>query len=384
MDLSVPEELRMVQTTIRKFVESEVIPHERDYHDDYQLPEEIRIPLREKVKELGMWNLGVPEELGGGGLSTLGWCLSEVETFKTWLGCGVFDGGAPPLLYGASDYIKEKYLFPTLRGELRYSGGLTEPGAGGDLAGLATTAERDGDNYVINGSKLWNSWGYYCDYMVVLARMKGTQRREGVTYFIVDRDNPGFVRDRPIPMMGSCDTSESHFTDCVVPSVNRLSPEGEGWRYAQGIHLLRARIKNVSQTIGPAVRALEMSVEYANQRSTFGEPLANRQMVQAKLADSAIDIHTARTMMIDLAWKIDNGVEAGQELSMAKVFASEMSARVIDKAIQIFGAAGYSKDLPLERLYREVRRVQIIEGPNDIHRWMIARGLLKGHRKVVE
>jgi alkylation response protein AidB-like acyl-CoA dehydrogenase len=128
-----------------------------------------------------------------------------------------------------------------------------------------------------------------------------------------------------------------------------------------------------------------MAVEYANQRSTFGEPLANRQMVQAKLADSAIELHASRMMMIDLAWKIDNGVEAGQELSMAKVFVSETAARVIDKAIQIFGAAGYSKDLPLERLYREVRRVQIIEGPNtDIHRWMIARGLLRGHRKVVE
>ena len=147
---------------------------------------------------------------------------------------------------------------------------------------------------------------------------------------------------------------------------------------------MRARIRNVSQTIGPAERALEMAVEYANQRSTFGEPLANRQMVQAKLADSAIELHASRMMMIDLAWKIDNGVEAGQELSMAKVFVSETAARVIDKAIQIFGAAGYSKDLPLERLYREVRRVQIIEGPNDIHRWMIARGLLRGHRKVVE
>ncbi len=127
-----------------------------------------------------------------------------------------------------------------------------------------------------------------------------------------------------------------------------------------------------------------MAVGYANQRATFGQPLASRQMVQAKLADSAVELRATRMMMIDLAWKIGNGVKAGQELSMAKAFGFEMSARVIDKAIQIFGAAGYSKDLPLERLYRDVRRVQIIEGPNDIHRWMIARGLLRGHRKVVE
>ncbi len=383
MDLKIPEELRMVQTTVRKFVENEIIPYEREYHDDFELPDEIRLPLREKVKELGLWNLGTPTEFGGGGLNILGLLLAENETRKTWLSTRLFESGANPLLYGASDYLKEKYLYPTLSGELRGAWGLTEPGAGGDLAGITTNAQRDGDNYVLNGAKMWNGWGHRCDYMIVQARMKGTQRREGITLFIVDRNNPGFVVDRPIYMMGFSETSESHFDNCVVPSVNRLTPEGEGWGDAQG-HLSRTRVRNVAWCLGPAERALEMAVNYANQRSTFGEPLANRQMVQCKLADSMVEVHASRTMMIDLAWRIENGIDVRQELSMAKFYTSEMAARVIDRAIQIFGAAGYSKDLPLERLYRDVRAVQIIEGPNDIHRWVVARNLLRGFRKVVE
>ena len=384
MDLTIPEEIRMLQSTIRKLVDAEIIPHEREYHDDYELPDEIRLPLRKKVQALGLWNLGVPAELGGGGLNTVGWFLTEEETHRSWLSNRVFDSGVSPLLYDASDYIKEKYLYPTLRGELRGATGLTEPGAGGDLAGIATNAQRDGDNYVLNGAKMWNGWGHQCDYMVVLARMKGTQRREGVTHFIVDRGAPGFVVDRAIQMMGFSETSESHLEDCVVPSVNRLTPEGKGWGFAQGVHLSRSRVRNAAESLGPAVRALEMAVDYANQRSTFGEPLSSRQMVQCKLADSATEVYAARTMMIDLTWKIDNGQDVRHELSMAKVFVSEMAARVVDKAIQIFGAAGYSKDLPLERFYRDVRAVQIIEGPNDIHRWLVARNLLRGYRRVME
>ena len=383
MDLTIPEELRMVQTTVRRFVENEIIPYERDYHDALELPDEIRLPLREKVKELGLWNLGAPTELGGGGLNTLGWLLAECETYKTWLSTRLFESGANPMLYGASDYIKEKYLYPTLRGELRGAWGLTEPGAGGDLAGITTHAELDGDNYVLNGAKIFNSYGFYCDYMIVQARMKGTQRRAGITLFIVDRNTPGFVVDRPIAMMGFAETAELHLENCVVPSVNRLTPEGEGWGGAQG-HLSRTRARNVAWSLGPAERALEMAVDYANQRSTFGEPLANRQMVQCKLAESMVEIHASRTMMIDLAWRIDTGQDVRQELSMAKFYVSEMAARVIDRSIQIFGAAGYSKDLPLERLYRDVRAVQIIEGPNDVHRWVVARNLLRGFRKVVE
>ncbi len=382
MDLTIPEELRMVQATVRKFVENEIIPYEQDYHDDFELPDEIRLPLREKVKELGLWNLGTPTEFGGGGLNTLGVLLAENETRKTWLSTRLFESGANPLLYGASGYLKEKYLYPTLRGELRGAWGLTEPGAGGDLAGITTNAKLDGDNYVLNGAKMWNGWGHKCDYMIVQARMKGTQRREGINLFIVDRNTPGFVV-RPLYMMGFSETSESHFEDCVVPSVNRLTSEGKGWGDSQ-VHLSRTRVRNLAWSIGPAERALEMAVDYANQRSTFGEPLANRQMVQCKLAESMVEIHASRTMMVDLAWKIDNGQDVRQELSMGKFYVSEMAARVIDRAIQIFGAAGYSKDLPLERLYRDVRAIQIIEGPNDIHRWIVARNLLRGYRKVTE
>ncbi len=340
MDLTIPEELRMVQATVRKFVENEIIPYEQDYHDDFELPDEIRLPLREKVKELGLWNLGTPTEFGGGGLNTLGVLLAENETRKTWLSTRLFESGANPLLYGASGYLKEKYLYPTLHGELRGAWGLTEPGAGGDLAGITTNAKLDGDNYVLNGAKMWNGWGHKCDYMIVQARMKGTQRREGINLFIVDRNTPGFVV-RPLYMMGFSETSESHFEDCVVPSVNRLTSEGKGWGDSQ-VHLSRTRVRNLAWSIGPAERALEMAVDYANQRSTFGEPLANRQMVQCKLAESMVEIHASRTMMVDLAWKIDNGQDVRQELSMGKFYVSEMAARVIDRAIQIFGAAGYS------------------------------------------
>ncbi len=374
MDVSIPEELRMLQSTVRQFVENEVMPLEAEYHEE--LPPEVRDPLQAKLRELGLWALNVPEEHGGAGINTLGMALVAEDVYKSMLSRNLIGGNANPQLYSASDYLKEKYLYPVVRGEVRSAGALSEPNAAGDLGGIEMSATRDGDDYILNGTKVWINKGHLADHVFVLARMKDTQRHEGMTWFVVDSGTPGFEVSRVIPMMGETTTAELSFTDCVIPAAQRVTPEGGAWNVAQN-SLNRARFLIGAQVLGMSERCQAMAMEYSKVRTTFGQPLAERQAVQFMLAESEIDMYATRTMVHDAARRVDMGEDVQREAGMIKVFATEMASKVIDRAMQIHGAAGYSKDLVIEQYYRAVRAYRIFEGPNEVHRWRLARNMLR-------
>ena len=373
--VTIPEELRMLQSTIRQFVENEVMPHEADGYED-DLPLEIKEPLQAKLRELGLWGLGVPEEYGGAGINTLGGALVAEEVNRCMLSRNLIGGGADGRLYSSSDYLKEKYLFPTLRGELRGAGAFSEPNAAGDLGGIETNAVRDGDNYILNGTKTWVNNAHQADYVTVLVRMKGTTRRDGMTWFIVDAGTPGYEVGRVIPMMGYTTTAELFFSDCVVPAAHRLTPEGGAWGDAQE-SLDRNRMMIGARALGMAGRCQDMAIDYSKKRVTFGYPLAERQAIQFMLVESEIEMYATRAMVHQAAVNADLGTVSNREAAMIKIFASEMAGRVIDRALQIHGAAGYSKDMVIEQFYRAIRAFRIFEGANEIHRWRLARNMLR-------
>ena len=375
MDVLIPEELRMLQSTVRQFVENEVVPLESDYAEE--LPTDIRTQMQVKLRDMGLWALSVPEEYGGAGINTLGMTLVIEEVHKSMLSRNLIGGGVNPLLYGASDYLKEKYLHPVVRGERHSAGAFSEPGAAGDLGGIQTSYTRDGDDYVLNGTKIWITKGHEADHVVVLAREKGTERQEGVTWFIIDADTPGFEVSRVIPMMGQTTTAELQMTDCVVPSAHRLTAEGGAWSVAQK-SLNGLRLMNGPQVLGLAQRCQDLAVAYAMGRKTFGSLLSERQAVQSMIADSEIEMFATRSMVWQAAMKADRGEDVRREAQMIKVFATEMAGRVIDRSLQIHGAAGYSKDLVIEQYYRAVRAYRIFEGPNEVHRWRLGRNMMRG------
>ena len=213
MDALIPEELRMLQSTVRQFVENEVMPLEADY--DEELPPDVSAPLQVRLREMGLWALSVPLEYGGGGGDTLGMALVTEETHKSMLSRDLIGGGVNPLLYTASDYLKEKYLHPVVRGDVRSAGAFSEPSAAGDLGGIQTSFTRDGDDYILNGTKIWMNNRHEADHVVVPAREKDTERHEGVTWFIVDAEMPGSEVSRVIPMMGRTTTAELQMTPCA-------------------------------------------------------------------------------------------------------------------------------------------------------------------------
>jgi acyl-CoA dehydrogenase len=382
MEFALPEELRMVRSLLRKFVDENVIPLENDYPNadgDEDLPKDVRKGLQGKLRGLGLWAIDVPQEHGGAGLGALGGALVTEETHRSVLSRTLIGGGADPRFYNASDYLKEKYLYPTVRGEKKCRSAYSEPGAGSDLAGIQTTAERVGDGYVLNGTKIWLSED--ADYTLVLARMKGTKRREGMTWFVVDEGTQGLRITRRIPMMGHKTTIELLLDNCYVPEAQRLTPEGEAWGFAQE-SLNKTRVYIAGRCLGLAGRCIEMALSYAKVRQTFGAPLSDRQGVQFMLADAAIGLHATRMMMYHAAWRADRGEDVSHEASILKVFATEMAFKAIDAAMQIHGAAGYSKDMPIERFFRTVRAGRIYDGPNEIHRYVIARNLLRGYNTL--
>ncbi|MDO8671342.1 MAG: acyl-CoA dehydrogenase family protein [Dehalococcoidia bacterium] len=382
MDFTLPEELRLLRTTLRRFVEQELLPLENEYmHREGGLPPAIKEPLEQKVKDMGLWAYSAPVELGGAGLGLLATCVVIEEMSRVTIGDDLFGPNVPNLTILANNCNaeqREKYLDPCIRGEKRSCFALTEPGAGSDAAAIQTMAVRNGDNYVLNGTKVFISHVQKADFALVFAVTDREKRaRGGITCFIVDRGTPGFELTRVIETMGDGRPCEIVFQDCVVPASNVLGQVGLGFRVAQGRMGWR-RVEIAAECIGAAERSLKLMTDYANQRVTFGETLASRQAVQWMIADSAVEIHATRLMTYDAASKWDEGKEIRQEASMAKLYASEMAGRVVDRALQVHGGLGYTRDLPIEKMYRNLRVKRIIEGASEIHRFVIARNVLSG------
>lgn len=378
MDFAIPEEMKMLQQTVRRFVQEELVPLERGLGEELSREEQQR--LRKLAMDTGLFMMHVPSEYGGGDVNTLGMALVLEETAKTIVESEYILGIDQPinLMFNSTPEQKEKYLYPVVRGE-RYGGfALSEPNAGSDASGIQTTATRDGDNYIINGSKMWVSRMMIADFCILFATVDKTKRARGVTAFYVDKGTPGFQVVRPIETMGenhSRGPTELVFDNCVIPASNRLGDEGQGFRLAQA-RLGAQRTSIAARCVGISQRALDMSLAFSKQRVTFGEPLSSRQGLQWMFADAATQIHAARLMTWHCAWKWDQGEDVRKEASMVKLYASEMSSRILDMAIQVHGGLGYSKEMPLERMYRMNRMMRIVEGASEIHRNVIARELL--------
>ena len=387
MDFELPEEYRLLQETVRRFVRQELLPIEatvleRDTQGmtgEELVPPEVEERLLGVAREAGLWGLDVPEEFGGLNLGALPKCLATEELYKT-ITPFTFPPDAPNLhmlMQTCTPAQREKYLLPYARGEARSAIAISEPGAGSDPAGMQTSAVKHGDHWTINGRKIWISRAHVANFIIVMAvtdKAKGA--RGGITAFLVDKDTPGLVLQRQIPVIGGHAPWELVFEDMTVSDSHVLGTVGQGFAPMQ-LRLTVRRLEMGSWCVGLAQRCLDMMVAYAKQRVTFGQKLADRQAIQWFIADSATDIHASRLMVHHGAWKFDRGDDVRQEASMLKVFATEMATRVADRAMQMHGGMGMSKEMPLEFIYRRLRPMRIFEGPTEVHRWVIARKLLR-------
>ena len=383
MKLEMTQEQELITGMVRKFVREEIVPLELNLDPDAdELDPADRDRLVEKTKAMGLYGLGIPAEYGGPDIDLMTSTLIAIEMSQHRAGLyapcyGTFGGAGLAQLFEATDEQKEQYLFPTLRGEKRGFFGLSEPSGGSDPArAIQTKAERDGDDWIINGGKLWISGADKADYGLVFARTDKNKGRNGVTCFIVDTDNPGFHVRRVVHTLRSAHyATELQFEDMRIPHANILGEVNKGFAIASH-RLTRQRIPYAAGCLGVAIKAQEMALEYVPQRETFGAPLSSRQAIQWMLVDNEIDIKQATWITLEAAAKADNGEGFRKEAAMAKLVATEAGGRVVDRCMQMFGGLGVAKDLPLERWFREMRIRRIGEGPSEVQRHVIARELL--------
>jgi acyl-CoA dehydrogenase len=381
-----PEELRLLREQVRRVIQEDVIPAEsRIDPDDSELLGEDYLRISQKVKAAGLWAPGVPKRYGGGGLDTFTLCvlLEEMVQHRMGLyhpGAGVFGRPVPHSIWAGSEEQIQQYAVPAIRNGNYCFFAITEPTGGSDPAGaIRTTAVRRGDRYVLNGTKVFISHANLAKWGVVYARTDAQAGRKGISAFIVETATPGFAA-RPLrTIRTSAPANEVTFTDCEIPAAQLIGVEGQGLDLAFGL-LTANRFPYSAANIGIAAAAHKRAVEYANQRSTFGAYLADRQAIQWMLADSEMEIRGARWLIWEGAWKSDRGEDARVEASIAKVVSSEVLGRVIDRVVQIFGGYGVSKEFPFERWYREARVRRIGEGPSEVHRMVVARDLLRAGR----
>jgi acyl-CoA dehydrogenase len=383
MDFDLPAEVRLLRETVRRFVDRELIPLERTIVDDrHLLPPETMARLQAKARDIGLWLLDVPTKFGGAGLDLLSQCVVAEETGRTsalpFRTPEIFGPDVRPILYFCNDEQRERFLQPVLRGELRVCFAQTEPDAGSDPGSMKTRAVRDGNEYVLNGSKRFISSAGDADYAQVLAvtdPAKGA--RGGISCLMVDLRSPGVTVTPQGRLLVDDTTYEIAFTDVRVPVANRIGDEGQGFDLGQE-WITMGRIRgHGARPVGIAGRALEMMIGYSRQRVTFGAPLADRQAVQFMIADSAMELESTRLMVYRCAWEADQGRDVRDQSYMVKIMATEMAFRVLDRAIQVHGGMGLSSELPLEWWFRQIRSLRITEGATEVLRWRLARNLMR-------
>jgi (R)-benzylsuccinyl-CoA dehydrogenase len=353
---------------------------ERGMRDDPLLPPEVEHELTEKARAIGLWGIDVPEEFGGQAFGMLAKCV-VTEQLKHSIVHFVPPPDSPNL-YLLKEQCKgaqiDNYLMPYVRGEKKSCIALSEEGAGSDAAGIRTKAERVNGKWVINGAKMWISNARRSHFMIVVAVTDASKgSRGGMTAFLVDRETPGVSIPTSYPMIGEYHPYQVFFDNVELDDGQVLGEVGNAFVPITNRLGVR-RLDIASRCLGLAERCLEMMIEQANTRKTFGSLLADRQAIQWMIADSWQELEMVRLQVYQLAWKIDNGAkDFRRDGSMVKVQATELIGRVADRAIQLFGGMGLSKELPLEYIARSARVLRIVEGPSEVHRWVIARDLLK-------
>ena len=381
MNLNLTEEQQLLQRTVREFAETEIKPLARELDETGHFPRETF----RKAADLGLTGVAVPESEGGAGFDHISYSIVIEEISRVCASTGVILSVqnslyCDPIHRFGNEHQKKKFLLPFARGEKIGCYALTEPQAGSNAAALTTKAVKKGDRYIINGAKSWITNGGAADAAIVYVNTDPSKGERGITALVVERGTPGFKVGKEEKKLGINATActELSFTDCEVPVDNRIGNEGEGYKIALST-LDAGRIGIGAQATGIAQGALEQAVAYAKQRQAFGHPIADFQAIQFMLADMATEIDAARLLVRKAAWKQDTGARFSMEASIAKLFASETATRVTHKAIQVHGGNGYSREYPVERMYRDARITEIYEGTSEIQRLIIAAWVLKSY-----
>jgi acyl-CoA dehydrogenase len=374
MDFGLSHEQAMVVETVRGFVESELLPLEEQVERTGEVPRALGEAIRDKILRLGFYAPNIPEKFGGGGLDHVTFTLLERELGRASMALGVWWGRPSGILCAANEDQKERYLLPAVRGEKMDALAMTEPDAGSDVRGMKCAARRDGGDWVLNGTKHFISHADIADFVIVFVST-GPGR---ITAFLVDRGTPGFeIRPgyKSVSHRGyhNCILS---FENCRLPDAQVLGEEGAGFALAN-TWLHATRLSVAALCVGRARRAFDLALNYAAQRKQFGQAIGKFQGVSFQLADSITEIDAADYLTLAAAWRLDQGLAANREISQAKLYASEMLARVTDRALQIFGGMGLMEDLPIERLWRDARVERIWDGTSEIQRHIISRELLR-------
>lgn len=383
MHFGLSEEQQMIVETTRAFVENELYPHEARIERTGRLEMELIRELQAKAMAAGLYAANMPEEVGGAGLDTLSWLLYEKELGRTNYALHWSSVARPSnILLAGTDEQKEKYLYPCIRGETWDCLAMTEPGAGSDLRGMKATARRDGDDFVLNGTKHFISHADIAGFAIVFMATGEEETPRGpkklITAFFVDKGTPGFtVRDgyRNVSHRGYTN-AVLEFDDCRLPKSAVLGEVHKGFEVAN-TWLGATRLQVAATCLGRAERALDHAISYAAERRQFGQAIGKFQGVSFKLADMALELKAANLLTWEAAWKFDQGTVSEADMSMAKLKATEMLAMVADEAIQIHGGMGLMDELPLERIWRDARVERIWEGTSEIQRHIISRELLR-------
>ena len=382
MDFGLTTEQQMVVDTVRSFVEKELYPHEEEVERTGRVPPGLGEAIKRKVIDIGFYAPNLPVDVGGGGLDHLTFTLLERELGRASMALSVFWGRPSGILMGCNEAQRERYLYPAARGERVDALAMTEPGAGSDVRGMQCFARRDGDDWIVNGAKHFISHADLADFVIVFVATGEEETTRGpkkrITCFLVDRGTPGFAIR---PGYDSVSHRGYHnciltFDDCRLPSAQILGEPHRGFELANE-WLYATRITVAAMCVGRARRVFDLALGHAAERRQFGQPIGKFQGVSFKLADMITEIDAADWLTLAAAWRLDQGLPADREIASAKVYASEMLARVTDEAIQVYGGMGLMSDLPLARFWRDARVERIWDGTSEIQRHIIGRALLR-------
>jgi acyl-CoA dehydrogenase len=384
VDFALTDEQKAIRDTARAFIADHVVPLEpevlrRERRGEPGVTRDERRELQLAARKFGFWGLSTPEEYGGMDLPAITQALVWTELGRTFVPFS-FGGEADNILYYANEEQRAAYLVPTIEGERLSCFAITEPGAGSDAANIKTRARRDGADWIINGEKTFITGGNDADFAIVIAVTDpGAGARAGSTAFLVDRAM-GWT-SHFIQTMGEGGPASLVFDEVRVPARNVLGEVGQGFELAMA-WIGRGRYLIPARALGAAERLLSMALDYANARETFGRPIGENQAIQWMIADSEVELEAARWLVLHAAWTVDQGRDARHASSMAKLYGANMAGRVVDRVLQIHGGMGYTRELPIERWYREARLWRIFEGTDEMQRLIISRDLLRGYTKI--